>query len=138
MSGSSNHNSTKTPTGAGAAGAGGGTLLVLIGNSLSPESEFKTWFMLAVPTLSVLLSVLWISVNLKVGNFLRDRQFNALRAEARRTLKDALANEHTTQAHRKKLQKELEKLELIVVGRQMERIQAIEIFTEDDIPSADA
>ena len=135
MSDSSNRTSqrAKTGAGAGAAGAGGGTLLVLLSNSLPDDNAVKPWLMLAIPSLSVFFSGIWIWVNVKVANYLRDREVKSLLGAARVTLENALNNDQTTQAHRNKLRKQLEELELIAVGRHMERIQAISIVTEKDI-----
>lgn len=120
-------------TSAGVAGAGGGTLVAAIASSLPDESGLKTYLLLAAPAVAITLSGVWLWANVKISNWLRDREVTSVLNTARKTLQDALDNPNTTKGHQTNLRKELEKIELIALGRHVKRIESIKIFTEDDI-----
>lgn len=119
--------------GAGAAGAGGGTLLMAVASSLQEGSRLKPLLMWAAPSVSVFLSGLWLWIQFKVTNYLRDREVQSLIDEAQRTLEGALNNQKTSDGHKAKIRRQLERLEQLRVDRQMERIKSVTIVTEDEI-----
>jgi hypothetical protein len=119
--------------GAGAAGVGGGTLLVLLANNLPPQdAKLKTCLLLAAPSLSIFLGGVWLWLQLRIANYLQDREALAIIDSAKVTLEQALKNTNTSEDHRAKLRTQLETLELIAVERQMDRIKALHVVTEKD------
>jgi hypothetical protein len=128
-----NHNPPHTSkTGAGAAGVGGGTLLVVIANSLPENNKLKPWLIWAAPSVSVFLGGLWLWLQVKIANHLRDREVRLLINNARKTLEEALNNPKTSEPHRARIRRQLEKLEQVSIDRQMERIKAFRIATEEE------
>lgn len=123
----------ESKVGAGAAGVGGGTLLVVIANNLREGNPFKPWLVLAAPSVSIFVGALWLWFRVKVANHLRDREAQLLIDSAKRTLEEALNNPNTSDEHRLTIRKELEKLELLAVGRYLERIKSLKIITESNI-----
>jgi hypothetical protein len=119
-------------TGAGAAGVGGGTLLVVIANSLSENNKAKPLLIWAAPSVAVFLGGLWLWLQVKIANYLRDREVQALINNAKRTLEEALNNPKTSEPHRARIRRQLEKLEQVSIERQMERIKAFRIVTEEE------
>ena len=66
-------------TGAGAAGVGGGTVLVAIASSMKDSNPLKQWLLLAAPSLSVFLSVVWLWLGTKFSNYLDDKELLTVR-----------------------------------------------------------
>jgi hypothetical protein len=131
--GTKRENSKDSKAGASAAGAGGGTLLVLLGNSLPAGSRLKPWILLAAPSLSIFFSRVWLWLQVYIVNYLQDREAKSVIDSAKRTLEEALKNSNTSEGHRKKIRQQLETLELVAVDRQMERIKALRITTEEEV-----
>lgn len=127
--------SGRSKAGASAAGVGGGTLIALIAYKLPDDNQVKPWLLIVAPSLSIFFSGIWLWLNVKIRNWLHDREIRAVLRTAKKTLEDALNNDQTTQAHRNLMRKELEKLELLAFGHQLKRIQAIEVVTEEALRS---
>ncbi|MCP4676993.1 MAG: hypothetical protein GY854_16035 [Deltaproteobacteria bacterium] len=123
----------QSKVGAGAAGVGGGTLVAVIANNLPETNALKPWLILIAPSLSIFLGAGWLWLQVKVANYLRDREVQTVIASAKKTLEAALANPLTSNKHRKKIQEELEKLELMAVRRHLERFRSLRIITSADI-----
>ena len=118
---------------AGLGGAGGGTLLIVIANSLPEDSRLKPLLIWAAPTFSVFLGAIFIWLQFRLKTYLQEREANTVFQEAKQTISDALANPTTSEAHRVKLRKELEKLEMLSIKRHIARIRSLKIITEDDL-----
>ena len=123
---------SESKAGAGAAGVGGGTLVVVMANSLPESSKLKPWLLLAAPSVSVFLSAAWLWLQVRIANFVRDREAESIIASAKRTLEEALRNPNTSEAHRAVVREKLEQLELVAVSRQMERISALKVIPDPD------
>ncbi|MCI0616779.1 hypothetical protein L0244_27690 [bacterium] len=123
----------KSATSAGAAGVGGGTLLVVIANNLPESSKLKLWLILAAPSVSVFLGALWLWLQVKFANYLRDREARSIINDTRKTLENALSNPNTSDAHRARIRRALEKLDLVTIDRHMERIKSLKVITEEDV-----
>ena len=120
---------SRTP--AGLAGAGGGTLIAVIASSL--DDPLKQWLLFAAPSISILLSGIWIWAQVTIGNYFRDKEVKLLISNAKETLEDALKNESTSDEHKEKLRDKLEKLELIDVDRLITRVDSLKIITSADV-----
>jgi hypothetical protein len=108
-----------------AAGAGGGTLLVVVANALPESNKFKPWLLLAVPSVSVLLSGLWIWTRVRLANYLRDREADTLVVALRSELRVLIADPHTSEQHRTTLRAKLEELDHVTVSRKLDRIRLL-------------
>ena len=125
--------SAESKVGAGAAGVGGGTLLIVVANSLREGNPLKPWLLLSATSVSIFVGGLWLWFRVKIANYLRDREAQLLIDSAKRTLEAALHNPNTSESHRAVIRKELENLELLAVGRYLERINSLKIVTESTI-----
>ncbi len=112
---------------AGAAGAGGGTLLVLLANNLPPTNPWKSWLALIAPSVSVAVTALAALLKRYFETRLARRELISLISEAKQTLTAALANPQTSEEHKTQLRKELEKLELLSVQADLEKIKALTV-----------
>lgn len=118
--------------GAGAAGIGGGTLLVVIANSLPQDNKFRPLLIWAAPSAAVFLGGLWLFIQYKMNNFLRDHEAKAHFDNAKKILREALNNPLTSNEHRQRLQRELETLEILALSRYLDRIKALKPVTEEE------
>lgn len=113
---------------AGLAGAGGGTLLTIIANSLPEGSVWKPWVLYLAPSFAVLLSAIWLWTQRQIASHFREREVSDLFQRAKNTLEAALRNPNTTPEHRTRLQKQLEELEMLDVGRVVDRIKSLRML----------
>jgi hypothetical protein len=120
--------------GAGFAGAGGGTLLAVLAAHLPDNDAAKPWLLYLAPSVSIVLSAVWIWVQVQIANRFRDKEVHQLFERARGTLQEALENPNTSPEHRQTLQKQLEELEMLNVKRVMDRIKSLKVITSDDVP----
>lgn len=116
-----------TRAGAGAAGAGSGTLLVLLANNLSDNHPWKSWLVLLAPSLSITVTVAYGWARKAIDEYFEVRRTQRFIREAKGTLKEALDNPNTSDAHRAKLRAEFEELELHLVKTSIERVRIIEM-----------
>lgn len=124
--------SRQSRVGAGAAGVGGGTLLAAVASSMKDSNPMKQWLLLSAPSLSVFLNIIWLWLSVKISNYIYDRDFQYRTTRLQKTLEERISNPNTTEEHRKLLQKDLEKIDKIVVARSMKLIESIKIVTESD------
>jgi hypothetical protein len=115
-----------TKAGAGAAGAGSGTLLVLLANNLPGKNPWKTSLVLLAPSLSIAITVGYGWVRKAVDDYLDGRRVQRFVREAKVTLKEALGNTNTSEAHRRKLRTQLEELELLLVKASIEKVRVVD------------
>jgi hypothetical protein len=90
------HNKIKTGAGVG---AGVGTLLAVLGRGLPDGNKMKPLLIVAAPTISVLLSRLWLSLGRRIDNYLSDREWRMVVDGAKSILEEALGNPQTSEAH---------------------------------------
>jgi len=109
----------------GAAGAGGGTLLVLLAQNLPESSSWKSWLIIIAPSVSILLSSIWLWAKRRIEDYFKNKEFNSAVEEAKMTLSEALNNTGTTDAHKNKLIKELEQLEMVAVKAKLKRVEVL-------------
>src|SRR4051812_20958245 len=83
--------------GAGAAGVGGGTGLILLARNLPDASPWKSWLIIAAPTVTVLASSAWVWLKTKLENVVKAKQVDDLFAKVLQTLESALKNPNTSQ-----------------------------------------
>jgi hypothetical protein len=121
--------SKESKAGAGAAGIGGGTLLVTLANSLPNESRIKFWLILISPSVSVVLSVIWLWAQVEIANYMQDRKLRSLVKSIKTTLQDALNNPNTSEDHRNVIRKKLEEVEIIIADRELGKIRSLTPIT---------
>lgn len=121
----------ESKAGAGAAGAGGGTLLVMLANTLS--NLWKSWLIVASPSVSIILSALWLWFQVGIANYVQDLKLKQLVRSTKAILLEALDNPNTSDDHREAIRKRLEELELIIADRQMKQIRSLSPVTASDI-----
>jgi hypothetical protein len=106
----------------------------VIAAHLPDNDAARPWLLYLAPSVSIVLSAIWIWVQVEIGNRFRDKEVHQLFEKARGTLQEALANPNTSPEHRQTLQKQLEDLEMLSVRRVMDRIKSLKVITSDDIP----
>lgn len=115
-----------TKAGAGAAGAGSGTLLVLLANNLPDSNRWKSWLVLLAPSLTIAITVAYTWIRKYVDDYLDERRIKRFISEAKVTLREALENPNTSEAHRRKLRAQLEELELLLVRASIEKVRVVD------------
>lgn len=113
------------------AGAGGGTLLAVIANNLPDDSFWKPVLRYVAPSVAVVVSVLWRWIQTilwrwvenEVRTYYRTHKVSKLSKKARARLLSALKNPNTSEAHRKRIQERLEKLETMMSNRDFGEIE---------------
>lgn len=126
----------RTKAGAGLAGAGGGTLVAAIAATLPEGHPVKPYLMLAAPSIAIFASGIWLWVNVKIGNHLRDQEVKTVLAAARKTVDDQLQNPKCSPKRQAALQRELEDLDRLELDHHKRRLAKIRIISEDDIDNA--
>jgi hypothetical protein len=128
-------NTRGSKAGAGAAGVGGGTVLVAIANSMKDSNPLKSWLLLAAPSLSVFLSVVWLWLSAKFSNYLDDKELLSERDKLRKIIQEGMKSPSITEEHHKYLQKELEEIDVFVISRYKERMKYTRMISESDFQS---
>jgi hypothetical protein len=123
----------ESKAGAGAAGISGGTFLVALANSLPEGSRAKFWLTLIAPSVSVVLSVMWLWAQVEIANYMQDRKLKSLVSDAKSNLQEALNNPNTSEEHRNVIRKKLEEIELIVADRELGRIKSLSPISLSDV-----
>lgn len=116
------------------AGAGGGTLFVMLASTLPDHGFGKEWLMLLAPSLTVILGAVWLWLQVRVANHFSDRGFDATIRQARTAFSEILGNPDTSDEHRARIRREIERVELLVVARHVERLQAFKVVGPDGAP----
>jgi hypothetical protein len=128
----SNRVTSQGKASAGVAGASGGTLIVLLANKL-PDNSLRDFLILAAPSVSVFLGgfALWLQV--KAANYIRDREARLIFSQTKHVLEAALNNGSTSASHKKQIRLKLEDLENRFIRRHVERMDSVNIVTEQEI-----
>ncbi len=133
MNKNNSKNNISSKTDAGIAGAGGGTLVAVIANQFPDTNVAKSILQYASPSISILLSVLWIWLQVKIANYIRDIEVARLINKTRKKLRERIEDNNISEEHRHKLRKELENLDSIDINRFKSKIKELTIITEEDI-----
>lgn len=123
----------ESKTSAGAVGIGGGTFLVALANSFPEGSRVRFWLTLIAPSVSAVLSVMWLWAQVEIANYVQDRKLKSLVRDAKSNLQEALNNPNTSEEHRNVIRKKLEEIELIVADRELGRIKSLSPISFTDI-----
>ena len=124
---------TASRAGAGLAGAGGGTVLALFAASWPDSSPFKQWAIYAIPSVSILLTAVYVWLQVKIANYVQEKEVASLIETGKQKLQTAMANPNTSDEHKSRLQSELEQLEVLEVERVMARVKSINVITAKDV-----
>ena len=106
---------------------------MVIANRLNESNPLKPWLILAAPSVSVFLGVLWLWAQVRILNMLREREERKAIDNAKKTIQQALQNSDTSEKHRKEIRGKLEELELVAVNRQLDKVKHLEIIAEEDL-----
>jgi hypothetical protein len=108
---------------------GGGTLLVVVAENLGPESPWRSILLYIAPSVSVLAGAVWWWVQIKVANWLRDREFISILREGQATLRRQLA-EATDPAEKVKIEQRLQAFREAEANRYFEKIKVFNVVSE--------
>ena len=99
--------------GADAAGVGGGcgTILVALAESLPPDDPWRPWLLYLAPSVTVILSGLWLYAKYRVVEWARNRDIDTVIQQAKKLFQDAVDNPNTSPEHVDVLRSEIEELE---------------------------
>ncbi|MBJ7297642.1 MAG: hypothetical protein JHC73_15290 [Dolichospermum sp.] len=120
-------------TSAGLAGAGGGTLVAVIANQIPDSNIAKPVLQYMAPSISILITALWVWLQVTAANHVRDMQVDALVKTAKVKLEESIANPHISEEHRSYLRKQLEQIDSMNIDRIKSKIEAFKVITSEDI-----
>jgi hypothetical protein len=126
---------TKSNASARFAGAGGGTLVAVVASQLPDDNIAKNLLIYLAPSISILLTLLWGLVQIRFVNYVNDREVERLVKVAKIKLEKSIANPNISEEHREYLQKRLQEFDLISIDRIKSRIQAIAVYTGENVES---
>jgi hypothetical protein len=109
-----------TATRAGLAGAGSGTLVVSLAETM-PHGALRDVFLYGAPSAGIVLGAITYYIQQAALRYLQKRLVQRLR----KTLEPMLADPQTSEEHKIKLRKELEKAEQAVVASEVARIKVL-------------
>lgn len=115
------------------AGAGGGTLVAVVANQLPDQNIAKPTLLYLSPSISILVTAFWVWLQVKVANYVRDKEVEQLIQGAKAELEESIANPHISEEHRSYLRKQLEDLDSININRIKSKIKALNVITGDDV-----
>jgi hypothetical protein len=114
---------------AGFAGAGGGTFIAVIANQLPDANIAKPILQYAAPSITILISALWVYIQVKI----RDKEVDYLFKKAREQLKRRIDDPNISEDHRRELQKHLEDIDSLDINRIKSRIESLKVISKDDM-----
>jgi|GEM_PF-2758691 len=123
----------ESKTNASLAGAGGGTLIAVIANQLPNSSVVRPILQYAAPSISILITALWVLIQVKIANHFRDKEVDFLFQKAREKLKRRISDPDISEEHRCFLQKQLEEIDSIDISRIKSKIAKLKVITSKDI-----
>ena len=110
-------------TRAGIGGVGGGTGLVAVAQSIGPGTVTGQVLLYLSPFVSFVVGSILYYMEIQASRYLERRAV----INARKTLIEQLASPHTTEEHKAKIRKLLERLEESVAAAELERVKLIGI-----------
>lgn len=113
-----------------AAGAGSGTLVALIANNLSDNNGLKPWLVLIAPSISIASGAIWVWLQAKFVNYVREYEFKFLVAQAIKTIDEALKDPNLTEEKLQELKKMRNELTQAKIKRIMAKFKSIQITSE--------
>jgi hypothetical protein len=120
-------------TNAGLAGAGGGTLVTVIATSLPDSNVVKPPLLYLAPSISILLTALYVFSLSKIANYVTEREVKKLLQECRKTLQVIIADPSTSEEHRVYSCKQLEELDKMMISLMTSKIKSLKSMTSEDI-----
>jgi hypothetical protein len=113
-----------------AAGAGSGTLVALIANNLSDDNWLKPWLVLIAPSISIASGAIWVWLQAKFVNYVKEYEFKLFVAQAIKTIDEALKDPNLTQDKLLELRKMRNELTQAKIQRIMEKFKSIQITSK--------
>jgi hypothetical protein len=119
----------ESETSAGLAGAGGGTLVAVIASQLPDDNAAKSLLIYLAPSISILLTLLWGWVRIKLLNYINDREFERLIDVAIDKLDTRIADPNISEEYRDSLKRKRQEFDEMSIDRIKSQIQAVTIYT---------
>jgi hypothetical protein len=119
----------ESETSAGLAGAGGGTLVAVIASQLPDDNAAKSLLIYLAPSISILLTLLWGWVRVKILNYINDREFERLIDVAIDKLDTRIADPNISEEYRESLKRKRQEFDEMSIDRIKSQIQAVTIYT---------
>lgn len=114
-------------------GAGGGTLLAVIASQLDDGNPIKPWLIYAAPALSVFFGSIWIWLQVKIINIVRDNEAHKVSVKTIKLIEEGLADPNTSEEHKKMLRRRLEQFQMQNVDRSLKKLQNADVISANDI-----
>jgi hypothetical protein len=119
----------ESETSAGLAGAGGGTLVAVIASQLPDDNATKSLLIYLAPSISILLTLLWGWVRIKLLNYINDREFERLIDVAIDELDTRIADPNISEEYQDSLKRKRQEFDKMSIDRIKSQIQAVTIYT---------
>jgi hypothetical protein len=113
-----------------AAGAGSGTLVALIANNLSDNNWLKPWLVLIAPSISIASGAIWVWLQAKFVNYVKEYEFKLFVAQAIKTIDEALKDPNLTEEKLLELRKMRNELTQAKIERIMAKFKSIQITSK--------
>ncbi|MEO1255270.1 MAG: hypothetical protein AAFY41_10350 [Bacteroidota bacterium] len=110
-----------------AAGAGSGTLVALIANNLSDSNWIKTWLVLIAPSLSIVSGAIWVWLQTKFIDSVKEFEFRLFIVRSINTIDEALQDPNLSEERLLELQKMRNELTQAKIERIMKKFKSIKI-----------
>ena len=88
-------------------------MLVVLARSLPDTNPWKTPLLIVAPSVTVIVSAIWLFAWRSIIALYRQKQRKRLFAEAKKTLSEGIENPHASEEHRAVLRKRLEAFQLL-------------------------
>lgn len=114
----------KNGVGGAIGGAGAGTLLVLLANNLSNEHWYKSWLVIAAPTVAVIINGILNFIKRQIELWWEQWKAEAPLRQARKTLQAKITHRDTPPDEKAKYQQDLDELERLRVAKSVNMAKA--------------
>lgn len=112
-------NTTSFP--AGIAGAGIGTLMVSLAKNLPDDTAYKSWMVIAAPTIAVVVS--WMARRVEI--YWKRKQVTALKKKMKEKISELLDNPILNDKEKEKLQREIVDIDMAEIETLEAKIKSI-------------
>jgi hypothetical protein len=112
--------------GANAAGAASGTLLAVIAHSLPDKSQLRVWLLLLTPTVSMLLSSMWLWLKRFVENRIHQKEKDQLFRRLQETILRSIRDPNLAEDSKDYLRQRLGELKRLEVSGLYQQIRLLE------------
>jgi hypothetical protein len=111
--------------GGSVAGASTGTGVLVLISLLDNQSSLRPILTYLSPSITVLTGILWAYTIRSIKDWVNDRRLRSERSKARNLVKQVEADQQASEQHKKRMRERSERLDLMMIDLNIERIQAI-------------